>query len=242
MNESADTEVNILFEDENVLVINKPSGLSVHGDGINKEYTLSDWVLKNYPKLSSIGESMVSQKGESILRPGIVHRLDKETSGVLILAKTQESFLFIKKQFQERTIEKVYKALVHGNPKQDQGSIDIPIGRSTQDPRKRAAKKTGKVRSALTKYTVLQNYKDYSFLDIFPKTGRTHQIRVHMNSIGHPILCDALYSRFSCPSDFGRLGLHAYELSVHIPQKGVMVFKVPPPPVFTKFLDNLPLL
>lgn len=242
MNENADTDVKIIFENEDVLVLNKPSGLSVHGDGVNKEFTLSDWILKNYPELSSVGEPMVNQKGEEIVRPGIVHRLDKETSGVLIVAKNQNTFLFLKKQFQERTTQKTYKALVHGNPKSVSGEITLPIGRSTQDPRKRAAKKTGKVRDAHTVYRVIKNYKEYSLLEVHPLTGRTHQIRVHLNSIGYPVVCDTLYSKFACPHELGRLALHAEKLAIELPKEGVQEFLAPLPSIFSKFLDNLSVL
>jgi len=232
-------EIRILFENESFLFINKPSGLSVHQDGINEEYTLSEWILEKYPALEGIGEDMISEKGVSIKRPGIVHRLDKETSGVLLIVKTKDAFNFTKKAFQERVIEKVYCGIVHGNVKKDEGEISLPIGRSTQDPRKRAAKKKGKVKDALTRYKVLERFQELSYLEIYPKTGRTHQIRVHLNSIGHPVLCDSLYAeRLKCPEEFGRLALHASSLGITIPNGEKLLVEAPIPPLFTDFLEK----
>lgn len=240
MSENADMENNIpiLFEDENILVINKPSGISVHADGVNNRYCLSDWIIEKYPELRNVGEAMFTENGTKVVRPGIVHRLDRQTSGVLLIAKNQKTFQFLKKQFQNRTIEKVYKALVYGNPKNKEGEISISIGRSTQDPRKRAAKKGGKVKNALTKYKIIKNYKNFSYLEVYPKTGRTHQIRVHLTSIGHPVLCDALYSKFPCPSGLSRLALHAEKITFLSVQGEKKAIVAPLPKEFSDFLEK----
>lgn len=208
----------ILYEDSEVLAINKPVGLVVHSDGRTKEETLADWVHAHYPAISEaqVGESIVLSSGEEIKKPGIVHRIDRETSGVLLIAKTQESFLNLKAQFQARTIKKHYKTIAHGFFKDAHGTIDKPIGRSTGDFRKWSAEygARGELREALTEYNVLgQGEVDgvkLSYLDVFPRTGRTHQIRVHLKAIGHPILGDKLYApKAPFVLGFTRVALHA---------------------------------
>jgi 23S rRNA pseudouridine1911/1915/1917 synthase len=232
-------EIPILFENESFLFIDKPSGLSVHQDGVTEHYTLSEWIWEKYPALHDVGEDMRTEKGIIVYRPGIVHRLDKETSGVLLIAKTKEAFSFAKKAFQERAVQKVYRGIVYGVLKKDEGEISIPIGRSTQDPRKRAAKKKGKVREAQTAYKVLSRYENYSYLEIYPKTGRTHQIRVHLNSIGYPIVCDSLYAeKLPCPEELGRLALHALSLSFILPNKERISVLAQVPSAFTRFLEK----
>lgn len=214
-------KIPILYEDENVLVIDKPASLQVHPASSKKgDETLVDWILKNYPEISGVGEDMIGSKGEKILRPGIVHRLDKETSGVLIIAKNNESFNFLKIGFQERRIKKIYKAIVYGCVKDDTGTIEGSIGRSRKDFRKRivTSDKKGKTREAKTSFRVLERFKDTSLLEVVPYTGRTHQIRIHLKSIGHPVLCDKLYApKRECPSLLGRLALHASELEFFLP-------------------------
>jgi 23S rRNA pseudouridine1911/1915/1917 synthase len=205
-------KIKILYEDSNILAIDKPSGISVHGDGRSKEKTITDWVLKNYPKMKNVGEPM----GE-ILRPGIVHRLDKDTSGVLLLAKNQKAHEFLKKQFQNREIKKTYIAVVSGWFKDDHGVINKPIGRSPSDFRRWLAGRgaRGTLREAVTEYKVLKrfkvkNFEKFSLLEIHPKTGRTHQIRVHLKFLNHPVVCDSLYNPGgTCPKDISRLALHA---------------------------------
>lgn len=214
-------DIPILYEDKDVLIINKPAGLSVHGDGLSEEYTLVNWILEKYPEIRDVGEGMVSQSGKIILRPGIVHRLDKDTSGVLLIAKTQETFLFLKKAFQDHQIKKTYEALVYGTPLLNEGEIDFPISRSKADPRRRVAlaKKSHqvgkKIRTAITEYKVLSRGKEASHVLLFPRTGRTHQLRVHMRAIGHPIVADSLYAPLK-PTLFGlsRQALHAKEIQL----------------------------
>lgn len=201
--------VDILYEDPDIIVINKPAGLVVHSDGRTKEPSVSDWFIEKYPESKDVGEKM----GE-IDRPGIVHRIDRETSGCLILAKTKEGHDALKEQFQNREIEKIYHVFVHGNVKDDRGTINLPIGKSASDFRKWSAQRgaKGEKRDAITYFEVLKRDETHnvSFVEAKPKTGRTHQIRVHFLALQNPVVGDSLYAR-SKPKvlDFDRLALHA---------------------------------
>ena len=208
-------KIKILYEDSNILAIDKPSGIAVHPDGRSKEKTITDWVLKNYPKLKGIGEP-VTFDDQEIDRPGIVHRLDKETSGVLLIMKTKKAFAYFKQRFMDRQIKKVYNAVVSGWVKNDHDVINKPIGRSPKDFRRRLAGRgaRGELKEAITEYIVLKRFLDkknkFSYVEVRPKTGRTHQIRVHMKYINHPVACDSLYNPESkCLKNFKRLALHA---------------------------------
>lgn len=203
--------IEIVFENQNLLIINKPSGLVVHGDGKTDEPTVVDWILEKYPDINGIGENMIiNHKGQEIeiQRPGIVHRIDRDTSGILLIAKTQESFDYLKDLFKTKNIQKKYYALVYGNIKNDSGVIQEPIGRSSKDFRLKMAGEyaRGKLREAETEYIVVQRYFDshskkdiqgqhdkYTLVECYPKTGRTHQIRVHLKWLNHPIVADSLY-------------------------------------------------
>lgn len=209
-------DIPILFDNEELLVINKPAGLVVHPDGKTKEPTLVDWILENYPNIAEVGEPWITPQGKQIPRPGIVHRLDKETSGVLIIAKTQETFLHLKQQFQEHLVTKIYNAFVYGVMKNDSGVIDRPIGKNRTDFRLWSAQRgaRGTLREALTNYTVLKRLPEHTFVELSPKTGRTHQLRVHLKAINHPIVCDQLYApNRACALGFSRLALHAKSIS-----------------------------
>jgi 23S rRNA pseudouridine1911/1915/1917 synthase len=209
-------EPTVLYEDASVLVINKPAGLVVHSDGKTDEKTLADWILKKYPKLKKVGEPSRDQKGNEIARPGIVHRLDRETSGVMIIAKTQKSFESLKKQFQEHKIKKIYHAFVYGEIKIDKGTIDRPIGRSNKDFRMWSAQRgaRGELREAVTDYQVVSRKNGYSFVHAMPKTGRTHQIRVHFKAINYPLVADSLYAPTTENTlGFKRLALHSYQIT-----------------------------
>jgi 23S rRNA pseudouridine1911/1915/1917 synthase len=192
-------KIKVLYEDKDILAIDKPFGISVHPGGRSKEKTITDWVLKNYPKLKGVGEPVTFNE-KKINRPGIVHRLDRETSGVLIIVKTKKAFAYFKKQFMDREIKKTYYAIVSGWVKDDHATINKPIGRSPSDFRRRLAGRgvRGKLREAVTEYRVLKRFEDknnkYTYLEIHPKTGRTHQIRVHMKFINHPVVGDTLYN------------------------------------------------
>ena len=212
----------VLYEDKDVLAINKPAGLVVHSDGLpaqagkTKEKTLVDWILKKYPKIKKIGEPSQSQKGEMIYRPGIVHRLDRETSGVMLIAKNEKSFQNLKKQFQEHKIKKTYHTFVFGEIKNNKGTINRPIGRSNKDFRMWSAQRgaKGELREAVTDYKVLNRAKGYSFVEVSPKTGRTHQIRVHFKAINYPLVSDSLYApKRENTLGFKRLALHSYEIT-----------------------------
>jgi len=204
-----------LFENKEVLVVNKPAGLVVHDDGKTKEDTLCDWLLENYPKIEEVGEPLILSDGTKINKPGIVHRLDKETSGVLLIAKNQVSFFNLKQQFQNRAIKKTYKTFVWGKMKEDEGEIKRPIGRSKNDFRLWSAQRgaRGQMREAITEYKVLQKNENFSFLEINLKTGRTHQIRVHLKAINHPVVGDKLYApKRDYALGFGRTALHAFSI------------------------------
>ncbi len=215
-------KITVIYENENLLVLDKPSGLAVHKDGKRDEYTLADWVLENYQELAKVGEPWRAQNGEVILRPGIAHRLDKETSGVLLVAKTQEYFEYLKSLFKERQIRKEYRAFVYGGFKEEkkQGVIDLPIARSVKFGKFTAqGKSRGTKREALTHYEVLlqsgeKQEDDFAYLSLRPKTGRTHQLRVHLKAVHRPIVCDKLYApKKPCTLGFERLALHAYKIS-----------------------------
>lgn len=236
----------ILYEDKNVFVFNKPGGLMVHADGRSKDVTLADMIAKKYPKMKEVGEQMRFVDGggveKIIYRPGIVHRLDKDTSGALVVAKTQKSFEFLKKQFQDRGVIKKYLTIVYGNVKNDKGIIDRPIGRSKSDFRKWSATRgaRGEMREAVTEYKVLKRFQDakgenFTLLEVAPKTGRTHQIRVHLKAINYSIVGDKLYGG-SRPTalGFARTALHASSVSFETnPGKKVTV-EAPLPADFRK--------
>jgi 23S rRNA pseudouridine1911/1915/1917 synthase len=231
-----------IYEDNDVLVLNKPAGLMVHSDGRSTEKTLTDLILEHYPTLVSVGEPWTASDGTVIPRPGIVHRLDRDTSGVLVVAKTQDAYGFLKKQFQEREIKKVYNAFVYGNIKEDEGVIDKPIAKSKKDFRMWSAQPgaRGKEREAVTEFTVLQRGKDVVFLELRPKTGRTHQLRVHMKAIHHPIVCDSLYApNRPCLLGFGRVALHARQITFTLPNGEEKTYEAPYPEDFQKAVEGL---
>jgi len=226
-----DKKIQIIYEDDDVLVINKPAGLVVHSDGKTDEYTLCDWLVEQYPDIKNIGEP-AEYDGKVIARPGIVHRLDKDTSGVLIIAKKQGSYEFLKKQFQEREIKKTYRALVYGNIKKDSGVIDSPIGRHPKNFKQWLAGggARGQAREAMTEYKVLrrgkENGESFTYVELHPKTGRTHQLRVHLKSIGNPIICDSIYAtKRSHMLGFSRLALHSFNLEVRLPNGEEKLFE-----------------
>jgi 23S rRNA pseudouridine1911/1915/1917 synthase len=266
-----------LYEDEDIIVVNKPAGLIVHGDGKSTELTLVDLILESHPEMKEVGEPIelgqsLKMKGENnelppstshlqtILRPGIVHRLDKDTSGVLVIAKTQDSFLFLKKAFQDRTTEKEYRAFVYGWPKEISQTITAPISRAKGDIRKWIVAKDGRgtEREAETRIEVKKKFSikpsadvtvpeildagsteknDFAYLHLKPKTGRTHQLRVHLRSINHPILCDSLYASAREPAlGFMRLALHAHSLTIPRPDGTTKTFTAPFPEDFKEAL------
>lgn len=205
-------EPTILYEDEDIAAINKPSGLLVHGDGKSNESTVADWVVKKFPDIKNVGEPMEIGEDEFIDRPGIVHRLDKDTSGVMLIAKTDQGFQTLKSQFQNREIKKIYHAFVHGVPKESRGMIDKAIGRSQHDVRLWSAERgaRGAKREAVTRYVVKESGHGIAFVQAMPETGRTHQIRVHFKVIRHPLVGDSLYAPTMPQAlNFTRTALHA---------------------------------
>jgi 23S rRNA pseudouridine1911/1915/1917 synthase len=206
-------KIDIIYEDDDILVVNKPPGLLVHPDSNSKstgEKTLVDWLIECCPSVENVGDSPTGKQN----RPGIVHRLDKDTSGILIIAKNQKTFEYFKKLFQEHKIKKTYHALTYGRISPKNGIIKKNIFLKPG-----TTKRTihgGKLeKEAITEYRVLRYLNNFSWVELIPKTGRTHQIRVHLSSIGHPIVGDQLY----CPKNLrgtaenvDRQMLHAYSL------------------------------
>ncbi len=232
----------ILYEDKDVLAVNKPAGLVVHSDGKTKEETLVDWVLQKHPEIKNVGEPGRNSDGEVIPRPGIVHRLDRETSGVMLIAKTNESFESLKKQFQNHEIKKTYHAFVVGEMKTEKGTIDRPIGRSSKDFRMWSAQRgaRGEMREAVTDYKVLLRGLGYSFVEVSPRTGRTHQIRVHFKAISYPLVADSLYApKHKNTLGFNRQALHSYKIGFADTLGVEREVTAPYPQDFTRALDLL---
>ncbi len=208
-----------LYEDENVLVIDKPAGMLTHAKGaISEEFTASDIVRE-----------LTSYKQDTN-RPGIVHRLDRDTSGVLLMVKNTETASYIQKQFSERTVKKIYTAIVEGKPVQSEAIIDIPIERNPSIPSTFRTGSRGK--SAQTYYKVEMNGSLYSLVELRPKTGRTHQLRVHMKHIGCPIVGDRVYGNTAAD----RMFLHAHTLELTLPGGVRKVFEAKIPASFTEFM------
>lgn len=225
----------ILYENDDLLAINKPAGMVVHHDAQHASGTVVDWLLEKYPEIRDVGDPPAGgghrmSNGHAMSRPGIVHRLDKDTSGVLLVAKNQRAYEYLKNLFQTGGITKKYFALVVGAMKNDSGVINAPIARSTKHFEKRVVGgRQGRSREAVTEYKVLERFggssdatvgaTSYTLVEVSPKTGRTHQIRSHLAHIGHPVVCDKLYGgkRYVCPQSASwritRQFLHAHSLS-----------------------------
>lgn len=228
----------VIFENNDMLVVNKPSGMIVHNDGRSKGRTVVDWFLARMPSARGVGEGGFAQDGTLLERSGVVHRLDRDTSGILVLAKNQEAFAHLKAQFHDHHIKKEYRAFVYGTMKEKWGSVDRPIGRSTKDFRLKSAQRgaRGALREARTDWELITQSTKHAYLKVTPKTGRTHQIRVHLKAVGRPIVHDDLYS----PDDllkgnnlgFIRLALHAYGLKIQIPSGEEKLFIAPLPEDF----------
>jgi len=239
-------KIPILYEDKDVVVINKPAGIVVHPDGKIKTKTLVDWILKKYPRIKNVGEPIILDDGRKILRPGIVHRTDRDTTGALIVAKNQKAFEFLKGQFKNRKVHKVYQAFVYGDMKDERGMIERPIGRSSTDFRKWTSQRgaRGEMREAVTYFKVLGNKNNITFVEAMPKTGRTHQIRVHFSAINHPLVQDKLYaSDFFLKKrqqfDFKRTALHAKELEITLPSGKLLKITAPYPEDFADAVKKM---
>jgi len=223
----------IVYENEDILIINKPAKLLVHPTNRREKNTLVNWLIDKYPKIKEVGENP--------LRPGIVHRLDKDTSGLMVIAKNNKSFFYLKEQFKERKLNKKYLALVIGQLKEKSGVINKAIGRSPKKGTKQTVSPIVPRKEAITEYRVIKEYQNYSLVEAIPKTGRMHQIRVHMSSIGHPIAGDEQYKfkRQPCPKDLNRHFLHASYLKIQLPNGEIKKFEVELPNDLEKILKNI---
>ncbi|MBI2462735.1 MAG: RluA family pseudouridine synthase [Candidatus Spechtbacteria bacterium] len=237
----------ILYQDKDIIVVNKPAGLAVHKKSpSDPQETLVDILLKQFPEIADVGVDSL-HAGYRIprmsVRPGIVHRLDKYTSGVMVVAHNQETFEWLTKQFKDRLIEKQYFALVVGNPKQDRGTIELPIGSLgvKKTTRHMRGGKARKWREARTDWQVSKRYEGFTLLSVTPKTGRTHQIRVHLSSIGLPIACDFFYGgkNILCPAGLSRFFLHASRLRFSLPGNRKMEFSADIPPELQEAIEKI---
>lgn len=223
----------ILYEDNDLLVVNKPKGLVVHPAPGNPTGTLVNALLYHCrDSLSGIN---------GVLRPGIVHRIDKDTSGLLMVAKNDFAHAALAQQIQEHSFQREYQCVVYGEPKEESGRISAPIGRNPKERKKMAVIPSGKnAKEAVTHYRVLDYYRDFTHLSVRLETGRTHQIRVHMAYIGHPIAGDAVYGPKKVITPLGGQCLHAGKLGfLHPRTKAFMTFKAPLPDYFITFLAKL---
>lgn len=226
-----DIPLDILYEDKDILIINKPKDMVVHPAPGHYEGTLVNAIMYHCKdSLSGIN---------GVMRPGIVHRIDKDTTGSIIVCKNDEAHNAIAEQLRTHDITRIYRAVVYGNVKDGQGTVDAPIGRHPGDRKKMAVnEKNGK--HAVTHYTVLERFGQYTYIECRLETGRTHQIRVHMASIGHPLLGDTVYSGRKPPCHLEGQVLHAMTIGFVHPGSGEYVeFEAPLPDYFEKLLDRL---
>jgi 23S rRNA pseudouridine1911/1915/1917 synthase len=236
----------VIYEDENFIAVDKPAGLLVHKTPNSKELTLVDWLVERYPEIKNVGD-------DPKLRPGIVHRLDKDTSGILIVARTQRFFSYFKELFQKHEIKKTYLALVHGELKPRQGIIEKAISLKLGTVCRTIYK--GKLeKPAVTEYRLLKffQYNQYntlsaiadkvlyfSLVELIPKTGRTHQLRVHLASIGHPVAGDRLYGRQENPWNLKRQFLHAQSIEFSLPNRSRIKIEADLPDDLQEIIDSL---
>jgi 23S rRNA pseudouridine1911/1915/1917 synthase len=224
----------VIYEDEHLFAIDKPYGISVHKTSpTDPNETVADILVRERPTLAGVGESP--------LRPGIVHRLDKETSGIMVIAKDQPTFEYLKNQFQNRQVTKEYLALVYGHPKESSGTIDAPLGKlGTKQTTQIKGKRELVVRDAVTDYEVEKSFQDYTLVRAMPRTGRTHQIRVHLKHIGCPLVGDKLYAaKKPLPPGLNRLFLHSWKLQFIGPDGQGIALQADLPEDLQKTLDML---
>lgn len=245
-----ENDIHIIYEDSDVLVINKPAGVLVHEDGHSPhEGTVVSWFLDRAPTARGVGEISTTPDGKVLERSGVVHRLDRETSGVMILAKTARAHTHLKVQFHDRLVKKEYRALVYGRVHHQWGTIDKPIGRSANDFRLRSATPgaRGTLRDAVTHYECIgvgeYEGESFSYLKLKPKTGRTHQLRVHLKAIDRPIVGDELYAskKRTESNNLGltRLALHAHTLELELPNGELSRFIAPIPLEFEQAAERI---
>jgi len=228
----------IIYEDKDLIVINKPAGLVIHEGAGDVGTTLVDLMLNKYPEMSKLN-------WEDKSRPGIVHRLDKDTSGLIVVAKNPETLNYLQKQFHDRMVEKSYMALVLGKVEPSSGEIKISISRHLKDRKKMSVSYLGEGKPSITKYQTARNYKykggDLTLLKVHPETGRMHQIRVHLKHKGYPVIGDQTYNtkiskRISKELNLNRQFLHAYSLKIKIPSGDIKDFRSDLPQEFQKLL------
>ena len=228
--EAQDIPIEVLYEDKDIIVINKPKGMVVHPANGNPDGTLVNAVM-------SICKDSLSGIGGEI-RPGIVHRLDKDTSGVIIIAKNDNAHIKMSEQIKNHEVEKTYIALVRGFVKENEATINMPISRSTKDRKKMAVSRGGK--EAITHFKVIERFKDYTLLEVKIETGRTHQIRVHLSHIGYPVVGDEVYSNGKNKWGIKGQCLHAKSLRFKHPVNGKDMFiEAPLPEYFEKLINEL---
>ncbi len=221
----------ILYEDQNLLVINKPAGMVVHPSAGHSSGTLVHAIMGHEPLLEGIGGK---------LRPGIVHRLDKDASGIILVAKNDASHQWFQRQFKLRDVEKTYLALVDGRPATPTGRIIAPIYRDRDQRKKMAIAPEGKGRASETEYQTVRQFTNHTLLRVHPLTGRTHQIRVHLAALKIPIAGDSVYGHKKSSIDIKRHFLHAYELSVRLPgEKKKTTFRAELPEELAEIIENL---
>ena len=223
--------LDILFENEDLMVVNKPAGMVVHPAAGHDSGTLVHAVLGYDPEMEGIG-------GEE--RPGVVHRLDKDTSGLILLAKNDRSHHWLQDQFRLRKVEKTYLALVDGHPPTPNGRVEAAIGRDPGHRKKMAIVPSTKGREAISEYKTLESFRDHTLLEFHPLTGRTHQIRLHCSFLGCPIVGDEIYGHQHSTIKIGRHFLHAYRLQIKLPgQEQAKSFEAPLPDGLAAILDQL---
>jgi len=223
--------LNILFENSDLLVIDKPAGMVVHPSAGHTSSTLVHAVLAHAPEISGVG-------GEK--RPGVVHRLDRDTSGVILLAKNDASHHWLQDQFKRRQVVKIYLALVDGKPPTPEGRIEAPIGRSSLQRKKMAVTSPQKGRQAISEYRTLEAFPQHTYLEVHPLTGRTHQIRLHLDFIGCPVVGDVVYGHKKPSLPIPRHFLHAVRLTIQLPGEAASrTFEAPLPGELARLLEQL---
>ncbi len=226
-----DIPLTIIFENQDLLIVDKPAGMVVHPSPGHERGTLVHAALGHAPDLQGVG-------GEE--RPGIVHRLDKETSGLIVIAKNERAHRWLQDQFRGRTVKKVYLALVDGAPPTPVGRVEAPIGRNSSHRKLMAVVPPDKGREAVSEYRTLEQFAGHTLLEVHPLTGRTHQIRVHMAFLGCPVTGDTVYGRRKPTLPLERRFLHAYRLTIVLPgEDRARTFEAPLPPELQAILEQL---